>query len=222
MPNHQCVRWTALSLMLVQNSAFVLVMRHSRKQQQSQAAQYNVAVVVVLQELFKLLFCVGVTGAQSRSLGAALHSLRSSPAALARIALPAACFTLQNNVLYVALSNLHPLVFQISYQLKTLLTAALSALLLRKSFSRQQWLSQVSEGQPHDEGAHEARSAPLGLAAVLVAASSSAFASVYFERILKEPAAAETSLRIRMVLVLRCWLLLDEGRVVPYGWVLDR
>mmetsp|Transcript_25898 Transcript_25898/g.82153 ORF Transcript_25898/g.82153 Transcript_25898/m.82153 type:complete len:203 (-) Transcript_25898:595-1203(-) len=197
MPNHQCVRWTALSLMLVQNSAFVLVMRHSRKQQQSQAAKYNVAVVVALQELFKLLFCVGVTGAQSRSLGAALHSLRSSPAALARIALPAACFTLQNNVLYVALSNLHPLVFQISYQLKTLLTAALSALLLRKSFSRQQWLSQVllaagvvltqmSEGQPHDDGAHEARSAPLGLAAVLVAASSSAFASVYFERILKE------------------------------------
>ena len=41
----------ALVLMLVQNSGFVLVMRYSRHQQQGEnAAQYNPAVVVAMQE----------------------------------------------------------------------------------------------------------------------------------------------------------------------------
>ena len=56
---------------------------------------------------------------------------------------PAACFTLQNNVLYVALSNLEPLVFQITYQIKTLLTALLSVRMLGRSLSRWQWASQL-------------------------------------------------------------------------------
>ena len=63
--------------------------------------------------------------------------------AVARVAVPAACFTLQNNILYVALSNLDPLLFQISYQIKTLLTALLSVRMLGRSLSRWQWASQL-------------------------------------------------------------------------------
>jgi len=139
------IRHVALALMLVQNAGFVLVMRYSRKQQAdaSAANAYNVSAVVVLQELFKLVLCVFMIGLEERSAYAALSALYSSPAELARIALPAAAFTLQNNVLYVALSNLHPLTFQISYQLKTLLTAVFSVVMLRKSLSRAQWGSQV-------------------------------------------------------------------------------
>ena len=177
----------ALVLMLIQNSGFVLVMRYSRRQQQGMdAAQYNVAVVVVLQELFKLVFCFVATTAQE-SAGAAVRTLGQYQEA-ARVLVPAACFTLQNNILYVALSNLDPLVFQITYQIKTLLTALLSVHLLKRSFSRWQWVSQLlltagvvltqlneSPDRKVDEAARQKQSLLLGLLAVLTAAASSSY-----------------------------------------------
>ena len=215
-------KYTAITLMLVQNASFVLVMRYSRRQQQqaSSKQQYNIGVVVTLQEAFKLVVCILVLGlGPGGSLQRGLAPL-TNPAALKRIAVPAVCFTLQNNILYVALSNLDPLLFQITYQVKTLLTALFSVALLGKTLTRMQWLSQLllmagivlvqlSDAQPKAAAAARAaaggngtlagsippspspasatsRNVPLGLAAVLVAAVSSAFASVYFERLLKE------------------------------------
>lgn len=96
--------------MLLQNAGFV---RYSRKQQASAppAEGYNVSVVVVLQEVLKLVLCMCMIGLEQRSATAAVAALHATRRQLARIAVPAACFTLQNNVLYVALSNLHPLTF---------------------------------------------------------------------------------------------------------------
>jgi UDP-sugar transporter A1/2/3 len=139
------IRHVALTLMLLQNAGFVLVMRYSRKQQASEqpAESYNVSVVVVLQELLKLVLCMFMIGLEQRSASSAVSALYATRRDLARIAVPAACFTLQNNVFYVALSNLHPLTFQISYQIKTLLTGALSVVMLGKSLSWPQWGSQL-------------------------------------------------------------------------------
>merc|ERR1719506_1380024 len=95
-----------------------------------------------MQEFFKLVFCFVATTLQ-QSAGTAVSTLYQYPEAL-RVFVPAACFTLQNNILYVALSNLEPLVFQITYQIKTLLTALLSVRLLGRSFSRCQWISQAA------------------------------------------------------------------------------
>lgn len=198
------IKHLALVLMLVQNSGFVLVMRYSRQQQAGAAgaAQYNASVVVVLQELFKLVFCFATTSLQD-GMGAALATLRQTHEA-SRVLVPAACFTLQNNILYVALSNLEPLLFQISYQIKTLLTALLSVHMFKRAFSRWQWLSQLmltagvvlaqlneppkapKGGGGGGEGEGAEQNLLLGLAAVLTAAASSSYASVYFERLLKD------------------------------------
>lgn len=226
-PASSVAKWTALTLMLIQNAGFVLVMRYSRKQQASApASQYNVSFVVTLQEGFKLVLCSMVLALQHGSIAPAIAPL-TRPRELVRIAIPAVCFVLQNNILYVALSNLDPLLFQITYQIKTLLTALFSVGMLGKTFTRVQWLSQLalmagivlvqlsdalsakaSKAAAHtavaslDDGLAPpsamqppppaappfdsvARNVPLGLAAVLVAAVSSAFASVYFEKILK-------------------------------------
>ena len=110
-----CLKWTALSLMLVQNAAFVLVMRYSRKQQQSgSATQYNVSIVVTLQEAFKLIVCFAVLTVQAGGSLAPAFAPLARPRELLRIAVPAVCFVLQNNILYVALSNLDPLLSQIT------------------------------------------------------------------------------------------------------------
>ena len=99
--------------MLVQNAAFVLVMRYSRKQQgHSNTEQYNPAIVVTLQEVFKVVICFAVLAMTGGPSGLAVLA---QPEELRRIAIPAICFTLQNNILYVALSNLDPLLFQITY-----------------------------------------------------------------------------------------------------------
>ena len=111
---------------------------------------------------------------------------------LVRIAVPAICFSVQNNILYVALSNLDPLLFQITYQIKTLLTALFSVCLLRRRLTQLQWLSQfglmlgivlvqladapptASASPPPATASWPAtvsqRNLPLGLAAVLIAA----------------------------------------------------
>jgi UDP-sugar transporter A1/2/3 len=202
--------------------------RYSRKAEQGKTAsvQYNVSFVVTLQEAFKMGICFIVLACQpGGSVRAALLPL-TRPRELMRIGVPAICFVLQNNILYVALSNLDPLLFQITYQIKTLLTALFSVCMLGRSLTRVQWLSQLvlmagivlvqladmqpraapqqpatataasahgsslvapSPSPPDPSGA---RNLPLGLAAVLVAAVSSAFASVYFERVLKGTSAA--------------------------------
>ena len=135
---------TALVLMLVQNASFVLIMRYSRKQQASSTQLYNIGIVVTLQEVFKLLVCcIAISCGPDGTMEKALRPL-GRPRELLRIAIPAICFTLQNNILYVALSNLDPLTFQITYQIKTLLTALFSVSLLSKSLSQLQWLSQVT------------------------------------------------------------------------------
>ena len=226
-------RWlkpVSLVLMLVQNAAFVLVMRYSRKQQAgaTSAQTYSIGMVVALQEAFKMIICFAVLAAPpAGSLWLALEPL-TRPRELLNIAVPAFCFTLQNNILYVALSNLDALTFQITYQLKTLLTALFSVVLLGKQMSGLQWfsqltlmvgiiLAQLADTPPASGGGSgkildvldvlapppaalraaaappppptPARSLPIGLAAVLTAALSSAFASVYFERLLKEKPA---------------------------------
>ena len=60
-----------------------------------------------------------------------------------RLAVIAGVFTIQNNLLFLALTNLDAAVFQVAYQLKVLATALFSVLLLKKKLSRQQVVALV-------------------------------------------------------------------------------
>ncbi|NWT63342.1 S35A2 protein, partial [Erythrocercus mccallii] len=121
-----------------------------------------------------------------------------------RLAVPSLIYTLQNNLQYVAISNLPAATFQVTYQLKILTTALFSVLLLGTALSRLQWLSlallfagvalvQAEQARavpsvslspsPGPEG--PAQSYAVGLAAVAASCLSSGFAGVYFERLLK-------------------------------------
>jgi UDP-galactose transporter len=60
-----------------------------------------------------------------------------------KLAIPAALWTLQNSIVYVAVSNLDPATFQVTYQLKILTTVLFSILMLGKKISARQWLALV-------------------------------------------------------------------------------
>lgn len=112
---------------------------------------------------------------------------------------------IQNNLQYVAASNLDAATFQVTYQMKILTTAAFSVFMLRKKLSASQWLSllflaigvgvvQIQVGTHKvventiTDGIHS-MNALKGFTAVLAACFTSGLAGVYFEMVLKNSQA---------------------------------
>ena len=60
-----------------------------------------------------------------------------------KLAVPAILYVIQNNLQYVAASNLDVATFQVTYQMKILTTAFFSVLLLRKRLSKAKWAALV-------------------------------------------------------------------------------
>jgi UDP-sugar transporter A1/2/3 len=57
-----------------------------------------------------------------------------------KLAIPAALYLVQSSLQYVAASNLDPVVFALTYQLKVVSTAVFGAILVGQAYSVQQWL----------------------------------------------------------------------------------
>lgn len=58
-----------------------------------------------------------------------------------KLAIPAALYTFQNSLQYVAVSNLDAATFQVTYQLKIITTALFSVTMLHRKLSMNQWIS---------------------------------------------------------------------------------
>ena len=107
------------------------------------------------------------------------------------------CAVIQNNLQFVAVSNLEAATFQVSYQMKILTTAAFSVLMLRKKLSPMKWLALLflaigvgivqiqSGGHKTSEAAERDMNAFKGFMAVVAACFTSGLAGVYFEMVLK-------------------------------------
>ncbi|KAI9322624.1 nucleotide-sugar transporter-domain-containing protein [Dichotomocladium elegans] len=188
-------------------------MRYSRIKSNGQEDQlYVPSTAVVMAEILKLLLCLAVLR-HERSDRASLHEIFHNPREWLKMAIPAGLYALQNNWLYVALSNLEAATFQITYQLKTLSTALFSIVLLHRTISRHQWTAllilmvgvtlvqlQPPPSSPLAAQEHQ-RDKPqenplLGLIAVLASCISSGFAGCYFEKLLK---SSDTSMWIRNI-----------------------
>ena len=60
-----------------------------------------------------------------------------------KLSIPAILYVIQNNLQYVAASNLDVATFQVTYQMKILTTAFFSVLMLRKRLSRTKWAALI-------------------------------------------------------------------------------
>ena len=199
-------KWTSLGLLVLQNSSLFVVTRYSRLPDHN-GMMYISSVVVLVVELCKMLICLGVLSAGGPAMLFAVlwQHVWNEREQTARLAIPAFCYALQNNLIFLAISNLSAAAAQVLYQLKTLTTAFFSVVILGRSFAPAQWFSFVLLGascalvQSQDAKSSSAPTgaAPaVGVVAALAAASLSGFAGVYLEKMFT---SGSTSLWMRNV-----------------------
>ncbi|OEU13303.1 UDP-N-acetylglucosamine transporter-like protein [Fragilariopsis cylindrus CCMP1102] len=187
----------------------VLLMRITRTNQTEGAELYLASTAVFIMEVMKLGICCCVITYQSdKSLLSELNEhVMQSPIEMMKLTVPSFLYTVQNNLLYFALTNLDAATYQVCYQLKILTTAVFSMILLQRKFSPKKWAAlvlltvgvsivQISGSRDSSKSETEKHSQFIGLIAVLCAACTSGFSGVYFEKILK---GATTSLWLRNV-----------------------
>lgn len=196
-------KWLFLLMLVVLNNGSVFVVRLSRTVTAA-GPRYLNTTAVFFAEVLKLCcsFCflsLGKGGVQA----AAVHvSEQMSLAELAKITMPGILYTVQNNLVYVSLSNLSGAVHQCTYQLRILATAVLSVAILGKRVGAMQWsalivltfgvaLIQLPRRAPVDSTlVPDEGSALKGFVAVLSACVLSGLAGVCTERILKRTDAS--------------------------------
>ncbi|KAJ9637632.1 uncharacterized protein PV06_09414 [Exophiala oligosperma] len=216
-------KYASLLTLVIQNSSLVLIMRYSRI---LPGPRYLSSTAVVLSELLKCIICLTVHLREQRSqsqysrlpsfvaaddmgntassnppsytlhhLWADIFSVKSG---FLKLLVPAVLYTLQNNLQFVAASNLDAATFQVTYQCKILTTALFAVLMLGQTLSGKKWLAlviltagvacvQIPSGSSSTQTTttRQEGNYMLGIVAVAVACLCSGFAGVYFEKVLK-------------------------------------
>ncbi|XP_064848337.1 UDP-N-acetylglucosamine transporter-like isoform X2 [Oncorhynchus masou masou] len=201
-PSQSRLKYMSLGVLVLQTTSLVLTMRYSRTLQ-GEGPHYLASSAVVLAELLKILICLLLIFYDHNFSFLVLNrvlkeEILNKPMETLKLAIPSGIYTLQNNLLYVALSNLDAATYQVTYQLKILTTALFSVSMLGKRLGLYQWLSLlilmtgIALVQWPSESLDGPSPTPLsagsqlvGVIAVLIACFSSGFAGVYFEKILK-------------------------------------
>jgi len=211
------IKYGSMGVLIFQTTALVLLMRYSRT---VGGPMYSAGTAVFMMEVVKVVFCLGLVYYEKRKwkdFTMTLYiNLLGQPMETLKMFIPAAIYAVQNNLLFVALSNLDAAVYQVTYQLKILTTALCSVVMLNKQISRRQWFALLllmagvtlvqlelqskshsnkqegagggapGAGAGAEKGDVPEQSPAKGLAAVLSACFSSGFAGVYFEKVIKQ------------------------------------
>ncbi|KAJ2779495.1 UDP-galactose transporter Gms1 [Coemansia javaensis] len=205
------LKYVSLVVLTVQNSTLVLVMRYSRV---SSSTAYFTSTAVLMSEATKFVVCLWIAARESMAdNGGRLEAARVYRDVLGgdswKMLIPAALYTIQNNLQYVSVSLLDAATFQVTYQLKILTTALCAVALLGTRLDKTRWAALlvltlgvilVQRPAPGSTGSSSSSSSSsssrsdtdaqgaarlLGLLAVFCACVLSGLAGVYFEKVLK-------------------------------------
>lgn len=240
---HISLKNICLGILVVQTSSLVLTMRYSRTQKQTDEQMYIASTAVVFAEIFKILAClVVIFHGSSYRWSVFMSQLRDEildkPRETLKLAVPSGLYTIQNNLLYVALSNLDAATYQVTYQLKILTTALFSVCMLHKQLGILKWISLVllmigvtlvqwhaDDGKASNLKEISVSGQVVGLLAVLTACCSSGFAGVYFEKILKGTKASIWMRNVQLgsfgVIFGMMAVMLNDGSQVSSGGFLQ-
>ena len=206
----------SLFSLVLQQSGLVLMIRYSRTiGVGADHIPYIPSVVVVSAEVLKFLlnWTLEITvkpdgdSIDSAEIFKALVTIDSL-----KLFVPALLYLIQNNLLFVALKNLSVPVYQVLNQGKLFTTAFFSRLLLDKKISYCQYFSllmlatgvvivqqsAVNKDQSNNSSSNESSEGNpwAGFLAVFFSCFTSGFATVYFEKVLKQKTTASKQLSV--------------------------
>lgn len=146
MVDRNNLKYISLVTLVVQNSALILMMRYTRASVPSDKL-YLASTAVLMSEIIKTFVCLGVVYSllpvQGRSISRLFKFLHRELIVnwkeTVKLALPAILYLIQNNLQYVAATNLDAATFQVTYQLKILTTAFFSVVMLKRKLSNAKW-----------------------------------------------------------------------------------
>ncbi|KAI9228307.1 MAG: nucleotide-sugar transporter-domain-containing protein [Piptocephalis tieghemiana] len=197
----------SLLTLVLQNSALVLLMRYSRT---VPGPAYIPATAVALTEALKLVTSLAIHLRDTYQMYGSLRAQHVWSEVFGgdawKVGVPAALYVLQNNLGYVAVSNLDAATFQVTYQMKIITTALCSVAMLGARLTGLKWISLILltagvalvqlPAEASDKEVGSLGSQMTGLLAVSCACLLSGLAGVYFEKILK---GSGTSVWVRNV-----------------------
>lgn len=197
------LKYISLVTLTIQNSLLVIIMRYSRMTSAVTGQSYITSTAVLLSEITKCIICtiLYVEPQEPASVLTRLHKMFTidlKQDAL-KLLVPAALYTIQNNLQYVAATHLDAATFQVTYQMKIITTALFSVGMLHKSLSTMKWIALVvltfgvalvQLPSKSASASSHLQNRTLGLFAVTIACILSGLAGVYFEKILKGSTAS--------------------------------
>ncbi|XP_024275615.1 CMP-sialic acid transporter isoform X2 [Oncorhynchus tshawytscha] len=196
-----------LSVMTMVAATYTVVLRYTRTI--SSTAMYFSTTAVCVTEVIKLFLSLGMLTKEAGSFGrlkaSIVEHVFQCPKELLKLSVPSVVYAIQNNMAFIALSNLDAAVYQVTYQLKIPCTALCMVLMLNRSLSRLQWLSvcmlcggvALVQWKPAEATKVQVEQNPFwGFMAIAIAVFCSGFAGVYFEKVLK---SSDTSLWVRNI-----------------------
>jgi UDP-sugar transporter A1/2/3 len=198
------LKYLSLIILIIQNSFTVFVIRYSK----TLPDKYLTSTAVVCSEFIKLITSLFVhiylriyeAEPGTYNIKILLNELFGKESECLKVIIPAVLYLLQNNLIYYSASKLDAATFQITYQMKLIMTAIFSVLILKRRIYRHQWISifllafgialvQFPTGDSKSlsiEDENAALDKVFGFLSVIVACLSSGLAGVYFEKILKK------------------------------------
>jgi len=202
------MKWVSLLMLVTQTVSVVFAMRLSRTVHVD-GVRYLNTTAVCCSEVVKFVCSFIFLAQETRSIRSACRVIQQHSSTnlteMLKVSVPGLLYTLQNNLLFIALSNLSGAVYQVTYQLKILTTALLSVMILGKTLGPTKWTALLtltlgvtfiqaprSKGDAGDKPAATSAvgHAVVGLVAVLSACMTSGLAGVYLEKILKQTNAS--------------------------------
>ncbi|XP_061667723.1 CMP-sialic acid transporter [Syngnathoides biaculeatus] len=224
-----------LTVMTLVAAAYTVALRYTRTTV-SPEELYFTTTAVCITEVIKLILSTGMLawecGSVKNLLATIKEHLLNNPRELLKLSVPSLVYALQNNMAFVALSNLDAAVYQVTYQLKIPCTAVCMVIMLGRSLSKKQWFAistlclgvMLVRWKPVDATKVQIEQNPfLGFMAIVIAVLCSGFAGVYFEKVLK---SSNTSLWLKNIQMYLSGILItliavgvnDGDKVVKKGF----
>ncbi|XGW29207.1 hypothetical protein V3C99_008762 [Haemonchus contortus] len=189
------VQFLSMSLLVIQHTGMPFLVRATNKDR-----SFLPTTCVFLMEILKLTTCTFMVFVDTGSVASSARKLHDAiwqkKMESLKVCVPAFAYAVQNNLYYIALANIDATTYTVTYQLRILTTALLSVLMIGKEISTCQWgalglsgigviLVQLDASPSNSRNSIASASKLVGVVATIGMCWTSAFAGVYFEKMLK-------------------------------------